>query len=123
MNWINAYYSRNDTDGFLILVIIGAIVSIAILVWIMLQINRQTKGIEEIYKLLYHMQENGTTTPNSEPNANAQRPEYMKWLTEKDVQEKQTQQDRSMTKTEKMVFAILIAAVLIAMAAIYLLFA
>ena len=97
MNWINAYYSRNDTDGFLILVIIGAIVSIAILVWIMLQINRQTKGIEEIYKLLYHMQENGTTTPNSEPNANAQRPEYMKWLTEKDVQEKQTQQDRSMT--------------------------
>ena len=56
MNWINAYYSRNDTDGFLILVIIGAIVSIAILVWIMLQINRQTKGIEEIYKLLYHMQ-------------------------------------------------------------------
>ena len=58
MNWINAYYSRNDTDGFLILVIIGAIVSIAILVWIMLQINRQTKGIEEIYKLLYHMQQN-----------------------------------------------------------------
>ena len=65
MNWISAYYSSRDADSTtIVLLVLGACISIAILVFFISHMRRQTRGIEEIYKLLYQMQAKGTPTPN-----------------------------------------------------------
>ena len=57
MSWLSAYYSSRDAETTtIVLLVLGACISIAILVFFISHMSRQTKGIEEIYKLLYQMQ-------------------------------------------------------------------
>lgn len=120
MNFLTAYSSRSDTDGLVTaLLIIGAIVSIVILIWILLQISRQTRGIEEIYKLLYQMQLKGNLPARDEENQSSDKPSaYMQEMEEKEKQDNRSHEDRPMTKGEKIVFGIITVVAIITVIAV-----
>lgn len=79
---LSASYSSDDTIAInVILMLIVAGIFIAILVWILRQISRQTRGIEEIYKLLYRMQSKSKTIDAAAQDpVNPATPSYMQEL-------------------------------------------
>lgn len=49
-------YTNSDTTASVVIGLIALAIGIAMLVFFISHMSRQTKGIEEIYKLLYQMQ-------------------------------------------------------------------
>lgn len=79
---LSASYSSDDPIAInVIFMLIAAGIFITILVWILRQISRQTRGIEEIYKLLYRMQsKNKTIDAAAQDSVNTDPPAYMQEL-------------------------------------------
>jgi hypothetical protein len=101
MIWLPAYYSSGRDAPYILIALLGAAISIAILVWILLQINRQTKGIEEIYKLLYRMQsDNPPTDHPAEPPVQP----YLKELADRD--KRNAPRSKPVTTVEKICIGI-----------------
>lgn len=98
---LSASYSSDDTIAInIIFMLIVAGVFIAILVWILHQISRQTRGIEEIYKLLYHMQlKNNTTDITTQTPVSADPPSYMQELIDDEKRSEHTEDLEVQNKT------------------------
>lgn len=110
-------YTNSDTTASVVIGIIALAIGIAMLVFFISHMSRQTKGIEEIYKLLYQMQAKKPSDGNNdeandcadENNSDAPVSEYLQDLKEREERDRQYAEppkDKPMTKGERIVFGI-----------------
>lgn len=121
---ILAYSNSTDPAASIVIGLIALGIGIALLVFVISHMSRQTRGIEEIYKLLSQLQAKGTSAPNDnagENNGDAPVSEYMRELKEREERDRQyvePPKDKPMTKGEKIVFGICIGIMAILFSAI-----
>lgn len=125
-------YTNSDTTASIVIGLIALAIGIAMLVFFISHMSRQTRGIEEIYKLLYQLQANKPNDGNNdeandcadENNSDAPVSEYLQDLKEREERDRQyakPPKDKPMTKGEKITFGVCmgIVAVLLIIIAIY----
>ena len=85
-------YTNSDTTASVVIGIIALAIGIAMLVFFISHMSRQTKGIEEIYKLLYQMQAKKPDKEGNGTNEIAPTP-YLQDLKEREEREKNANQE------------------------------
>lgn len=85
-------YTNSDTTASVVIGLIALVIGIAMLVFFISHMSRQTRGIEEIYKLLYQMQAKKPDKEGNGTNEITPTP-YLQDLKEREEREKNANQE------------------------------